>query len=100
MRRGELHLQLPLPNQHSDFIHPFEFVDFMQGARAANLRSFDIMLEAKAKELAVVRLRQQVARYAPELAAWVTGRGLGEPPKAAQSTARCGLGEATVHGRP
>lgn len=67
VRRGELHLQLPLPNQHSDFIHPFEFIDFMQGATEAALRPFDIMLEAKAKELALVRLRQQLARYAPEL---------------------------------
>jgi UV DNA damage endonuclease len=62
-----LHLQLPLPNQHSDFIHPFEFIDFMQGAHAAGLPAFDIMLEAKAKELALVRLRQQLALYAPEL---------------------------------
>jgi hypothetical protein len=29
------------------------------------------MLEAKAKELALVRLRQQLVRYAPELAALV-----------------------------
>jgi UV DNA damage endonuclease len=60
-------LQLPLPNQHSDFIHPFEFIDFMQEAREVGLPPFDIMLEAKAKELALVRLRQQFARYAPEL---------------------------------
>jgi UV DNA damage endonuclease len=71
VHRGELHLQLPLPNQHSDFIHPFEFIDFLQGAREAELPVFDIMLEAKAKELALVRLRQQLARYAPELAAVV-----------------------------
>ena len=71
VRQGALHLQLPLPNQHSDFIHPFEFIDFMQGAREAGLPPFDIMLEAKAKELALVRLRQQLARYAPELAAVV-----------------------------
>jgi UV DNA damage endonuclease len=71
VRRGELHLQLPLPNQHSDFIHPFEFIDFMQEVRAASLPPFDIMLEAKAKELALVRLRQQLARYAPELAAQI-----------------------------
>ena len=71
VRHGELHLQLPLPNQHSDFIHPFEFIDFMESARAAGLPPFDVMLEAKAKELALVRLRQQLARYAPELAAVV-----------------------------
>ena len=71
VRHGKLHLQLPLPNQHSDFIHPFEFVDFLNGARAAGLPPFDVMLEAKAKELAVVRLRQQLAHYAPELATLV-----------------------------
>lgn len=71
VRQGQPHLQLPLPNQHSDFIHPFEFVDFLQAAREVGLRPFDIMLEAKAKELALVRLRQQLARYAPELAAVV-----------------------------
>jgi UV DNA damage endonuclease len=71
VRRGALHLQLPLPNQHSDFVHPFEFIDFLQEAREAGLPAFDIMLEAKAKELALVRLRQQLARYAPELAAVV-----------------------------
>ncbi len=71
VRRGEVHLQLPLPNQHSDFIHPFEFIDFLQSAREAGLPAFDIMLEAKAKELALVRLRQQLERYAPELAAVV-----------------------------
>jgi UV DNA damage endonuclease len=68
MRQGQRHLLLPLPNQHSDFIHPFEFVEVMRGARAAGLRPFDIMLEAKAKELAVLRLRAQVATYAPDLA--------------------------------
>lgn len=68
VRHGQTLLQCPLPNQHSDFIHPFEFIDFLQAAHAANLPAFDIMLEAKAKELALVRLRQQVARYAPALA--------------------------------
>jgi UV DNA damage endonuclease len=72
VRHGNLHLQLPLPNQHSDFIHPFEFIDFIQAAREAALPSFDIMLEAKAKELAVVRLRQQLERYAPELATLIS----------------------------
>lgn len=65
---GRVHLAPPLPNQHSDFVHPFEFIDFLTAARAAGLRPFDIMVEAKAKELAVLRLRQQVAQYAPALA--------------------------------
>lgn len=70
-RDGRRHLQMPLPNQHSDFIHPFEFIDFLNAARAARVRAFDIMLEAKAKDLALLRLREHLARYAPDLAAWV-----------------------------
>ncbi len=58
---------MPLPNQHSDFINAFEFIDLLRLARDRGLRPFDIMLEAKAKDLAVLRLRQLVARYAPDL---------------------------------
>lgn len=39
----------------------------MQAARAAGLRSFDVMLEAKAKDLALLRLRAQIAQFAPDL---------------------------------
>ena len=67
-RGGTLSLQMPLPNQHSDFIHPFEFIDFMRSARAGRSRSFDIMLETKAKDLALLRLRDHLAQYAPDLA--------------------------------
>ena len=67
-RDGDWRVQMPLPNQHSDFVHPFEFIDLLKTAREANLRPFDIMLEAKAKDLALFRLRQLVDRYAPDLA--------------------------------
>jgi UV DNA damage endonuclease len=59
--------QMPLPNQHSDFLNPFEVIDLLRAAQAARLRPFDLMLEAKAKDLALLRLREQIARYAPEL---------------------------------
>ena len=62
------HLQAPLPNQHSDFIDPFAFIDLLRIARDRQLRPFDVMLEAKAKDLALIRLRDQVAQFAPELA--------------------------------
>jgi UV DNA damage endonuclease len=62
------HWQLPLPNQHSDFIDPFAFVDLLRTAQSAHLRPFDIMLEAKAKDLALLRLREQIGQFAPELA--------------------------------
>lgn len=68
-RNGQRYLQSPLPNQHSDFIDVFAFIDLLRSARRANLRPFDIMLEAKAKDLALLRLREQIAKFAPELAA-------------------------------
>jgi UV DNA damage endonuclease len=70
-RSGQIYLQAPLPNQHSDFIDVFQFIDLLRGARTTNLRPFDIMLEAKAKDLALLRLREQIARFAPELARYI-----------------------------
>ncbi|MBW7883662.1 MAG: UV DNA damage repair endonuclease UvsE [Caldilineaceae bacterium] len=66
--RGGERLQAPLPNQHSDFLDPFAFIDLLQVAQAHRLRPFDIMLEAKAKDLALLRLREQLAHFAPALA--------------------------------
>lgn len=70
-RNGRPHLQMPLARQHSDFLNPFEFIDLLRAARAAKLRPFDVMLEAKGKDLALLRLRDDVSRYAPELAGFV-----------------------------
>ncbi len=61
--------QVPLPprwTQHSDYINPFEFIRFLEDARG--LRPFDVMLEAKAKDLALLRLRGDVRRFRPDLA--------------------------------
>lgn len=66
-RPGKAHIQPPLPNQHSDFLNPFEVIDLLRSARNATLRHFDLMLEAKAKDLALLRLREQIARFAPDL---------------------------------
>ncbi len=51
---------------HADFANPFEFSTFM---RAAEGLEFDVMVESKAKDLALVRLRLDLIRYAPEVAA-------------------------------
>lgn len=56
----------PLYSQHSDFINPFEFISFLE--QAQGLRPFDVMLEAKAKDLALSRLRRDVKSLAPDLA--------------------------------
>ncbi len=61
-------IQPPLPNQHSDFIDPFAFIDLVQLAQRLRVRPFDVMLEAKAKDMALLRLREQVAHFAPKLA--------------------------------
>lgn len=55
----------PLASQHSDYLDPFEFVGFMRAT--AGLRPFDVMIEAKAKDLALLRLREDLQRFAPEL---------------------------------
>ena len=66
-RNGDARLQMPLPHQHSDFLHPFEVIDLLQAAVSARLRPFDAMLEAKAKDVALLRLREQIRKYAPDL---------------------------------
>lgn len=67
-RNGQPRLQMPLANQHSDFLDCFAFIEFLRSARSAGLRPFDVMLEAKGKDLALLRLREQIERYGPDLA--------------------------------
>lgn len=59
--KRETVLLSPLPSQHGDFVNPLEFLLFMEQAGAAPNGAeapFDIMLEAKAKDLAVLALRR------------------------------------------
>lgn len=51
---------------HSDYVNPFEFIDFMR--MAAGLPDFDVMLEVRAKDLALLQLREDLRRFAPDLA--------------------------------
>lgn len=60
------HLRAPLSVEHADFIDPFQFATFVRAARRRSLAAFDVMLEAKAKDLAVLHLREQMERFAPE----------------------------------
>ena len=55
----------PIWTGHADYIHPFEFMGFMRGARHLD---FDVMLEAKVKDMALLRLRPDMLRYAPDVA--------------------------------
>ncbi len=58
-------LQMPLLSQHADLIDPFAFIDLLRGAKG--LRDFDVMLECKAKDIALLRLRDHLHRLAPDL---------------------------------
>ncbi|WP_027135830.1 UV DNA damage repair endonuclease UvsE [Geminicoccus roseus] len=55
----------PVWTGHADFCQPFEFIGFM---RLADGLMFDVMLEAKVKDLALIRLRLDLLRYAPDVA--------------------------------
>lgn len=52
---------------HSDYVNPFEFIDFLR--MAEGLPEFDVMLEVRAKDLALLQLVDDLARYAPDLGA-------------------------------
>jgi UV DNA damage endonuclease len=56
----------PVWTGHADFCNPFEFATFM---RTASGLVFDVMLESKAKDLALIRLRPDMLRYAEDVAA-------------------------------
>lgn len=55
----------PVWTGHADFCNPFEFLTFM---RMASGLEFDVMLESKAKDLALIRLRPDMLRYADDVA--------------------------------
>ena len=62
---GGSRVKVPTWTEHSDFISPFEFFSYMD---MANGLDFDVMLEAKARDLALLKLRQDMTRFSPELA--------------------------------
>ena len=58
----------PVWTGHADFTNPFEFARFM---RDADGLEFDVMLEGKAKDISLLKLRSDLLRYAPDVAARV-----------------------------
>lgn len=64
---GTSRIKVPTWTEHSDFVNPFQFIAFLR--EMGELPPFDIMLEAKARDLALLKLRQDLARFAPDLAA-------------------------------
>jgi UV DNA damage endonuclease len=66
MRRlGTGRLKTPTWREHSDYVNPFEFSQFIRETR--NLGQFDIMLEVKARDMALLKLRQNLRQFAPDL---------------------------------
>lgn len=59
-------LRPPIWTGHADFTNPFEFATFMR--MAAGLE-FDVMMEGKAKDISLLKLRPDLLRYAPDVAA-------------------------------
>lgn len=56
----------PRPGQHADFVASGDVLMLLQAARG--LPRFDLMIEAKAGDLALLRVRSDIARLAPHLA--------------------------------
>ncbi len=61
---GSGRLKLPTWTEHADFCNPFAFIDLL--GQLDGLPDTDIMLEAKARDVALFKLREDVARFAPE----------------------------------
>lgn len=55
-------LKPPLLDQHADFLSPWDLLTLLEAAD----RPLDVMVEAKAKDLAVAWVRKALARVAPE----------------------------------
>jgi len=55
----------PIWTGHADFTNPFEFTRFIRDCEGL---VFDVMLESKAKDLSLLRLRPDLLRYAPDIA--------------------------------
>ena len=59
-------LRPPIWTGHADFTNPFEFATFM---RMAEGLEFDVMMEGKSKDISLLKLRPDLLRYAPDVAA-------------------------------
>lgn len=60
-------LHAPRLKAHADFINPLEFVLFWQAVGADTLRDFDVMLESKGKDVALLRLRRELGKQCERL---------------------------------
>ena len=64
-------LSPPRPGHHADFLNPWEFANFLR--HGTGMRVFDVLLEAKAGDLALLRLQDELRQYVPATARLLTG---------------------------
>ena len=70
VKRGkETRIEAPLLRQHADYIDPWTFAELLDPLRDL---PFDVMLEAKAKDLALLRLREQLGARGLDIAGTMT----------------------------
>ena len=50
----------PLLSQHADYVDAPVFIDYVRAVRALGGREFDVMIEAKSKDLALLKLREEL----------------------------------------
>ena len=55
----------PEPRLHSDYVNPFEFLMLLENV--GETRAFDVMVEAKSKDLAALKLRKDLEKYRPTI---------------------------------
>ena len=77
-RKRKLVLQPPVWTGHADFCQPFEFISMM---RLLHPLKFDVMLESKSKDLALLRLERDLQRYAPDVAKRFGLKSTTKPPE-------------------
>jgi len=65
MSKNEKDLRAGPLRAHADYIDPWTYLRLIAKCESLGLPEFDIMLEAKAKDLAVIRLRQQAQLLSP-----------------------------------
>lgn len=66
-RNGTTRVIPPRAGQHADFVVAHDAIALLEASRG--LPPFDLMIEAKAGDLALLRLRQELTHHAPE---WAT----------------------------
>jgi UV DNA damage endonuclease len=92
-RGRDVRLRPPLLEQHADFVSPWEAAELLRAAPGP----LDVMLEAKAKDLAALWLRDQLRRVAPDVAgreelSAPAGRARARTPRGGRSPARTPAG--------